>query len=200
MKTYSAKPKDIKRKLHVIDAADKTLGRISSQVARLLMGKHKPIYTPNQDTGDFVTVINAAKIRVTGKKAAQKVYYRHSNYPGGLKKITLGRLMEQFPTRAIEYAVKGMLPHTRLGARMNRKLKVYAGPEFPSKPKEKTEKPKAKPVKAQTKEKAKAKSAKPKVKVKAQVKEKAEAKTTQAKAKVKSKAKTTAKTKARKSK
>jgi large subunit ribosomal protein L13 len=165
MKTYSAKPIDIKRKLHVIDAADKTLGRLSSQVARLLMGKHKPIYTPNQDTGDFVTVINAAKVRVTGKKAAQKVYYRHSNYPGGLKSITLGRLMEQFPTRAIEYAVKGMLPHTRLGARMNRKLKVYAGPELPKKPKEKTEKTKAKIAKE--KEKAKAKTAKAKVKAKA---------------------------------
>ncbi|MBN1693465.1 MAG: 50S ribosomal protein L13 [Dehalococcoidales bacterium] len=165
MKTYSAKPTDIKRKLHVIDAADETLGRLSSQVAILLMGKHKPIYTPNQDTGDFVTVINAEKVRVTGKKVAQKVYYRHSNYPGGLKSITLGKLMEQFPTRAIEYAVKGMLPHTRLGARMNRKLKVYAGPEYPNKPKEKTEKtkvkaekPKEKTAKAQTKEKPKAKA------------------------------------------
>jgi len=165
MKTYSAKPTDIKRKLHVIDAADKTLGRLSSQVAILLMGKHKPIYTPNQDTGDFVIVINAEKVRVTGKKVAQKVYYRHSNYPGGFKSITLGRLMEQFPTRAIEYAVKGMLPHTRLGARMNRKLKVYTGPEYPNKPKEKTEKtkvkaekPKEKTAKAQAKEIPKAKA------------------------------------------
>ncbi|OGO00212.1 MAG: 50S ribosomal protein L13, partial [Chloroflexi bacterium RBG_13_51_52] len=132
MKTYSAKPADIKRKLHVVDAADKTLGRLSIQIAKLLMGKHKPIYTPNQDTGDFVVVINAAKVRVTGKKAEQKVYYRHSNYPGGLKSITLGKMMQQFPTRAIEYAVKGMLPHTRLGAKMNRKLKVYAGPEYPN--------------------------------------------------------------------
>ena len=138
MKTYSAKPADIKRKLHVVDAADKTLGRLSIQIAKLLMGKHKPIYTPNQDTGDFVVVINAAKVRVTGKKAEQKVYYRHSNYPGGLKSITLGKMMQQFPTRAIEYAVKGMLPHTRLGAKMNRKLKVYAGPEYPNMPKEKT--------------------------------------------------------------
>jgi large subunit ribosomal protein L13 len=180
MKTYSAKPVDIKRKLHVIDAADKTLGRLCSQVARLLMGKHKPIYTPNQDTGDFVTVINAAKVRVTGKKATQKVYYRHSNYPGGLKSVTLGRLIEQFPTRAIEYAVKGMLPHTRLGAKMNRKLKVYAGPEYPNKPKPKTEKtkpkaektrPKAEKVKPKT-EKAKPKTAKAQVKTKAKTKAK----------------------------
>jgi large subunit ribosomal protein L13 len=140
MKTYSVKPTDIKRERHVIDAADKNLGRLSSQIARLLMGKHKPIYTPTQDTGDFVVIINAEKVRVTGKKAEQKVYYRHSNYPGGLKSITLGKLMQQFPTRAIEYAVQGMLPHTRLGARMNRKLKVYAGPVYPNMPKAKTEK------------------------------------------------------------
>jgi len=140
MKTYSAKPTDIKRERHVIDAADKTLGRLCSQIARLLMGKHKPIYTPNQDTGDFVVVINAEKVRVTGKKTEQKVYYRHSNYPGGFKSITLGRLMQQFPTRAIEYAVKGMLPHTRLGAQMYRKLKVFAGPTYPNMPKPKTEK------------------------------------------------------------
>jgi large subunit ribosomal protein L13 len=157
MKTFSARPVDIKRKLHVIDAADKTLGRLSSQIARLLMGKHKPIYTPSQDTGDFVVVINAAKVRVTGKKADQKVYYRHSNYPGGLKSITLGKMMQQFPTRAIEYAVKGMLPHTRLGARMNKKLRVYAGPTYPNAPKPKTEKEKkskatAKAKKAKTKE------------------------------------------------
>ena len=142
MKTYSAKPIDIKRKLHVVDAADKTLGRLSSQIAKLLMGKHKPMYTPNQDTGDFVVVINAEKVRVTGRKTEQKIYYRHSNYPGGLKSITLGKMMQKFPTRAIEYAVKGMLPHTSLGARMNKKLKVYAGAEYPNMPKEKKEKPK----------------------------------------------------------
>jgi len=147
MKTYSARPTDIKRERHVIDAADKTLGRLSSQIARLLMGKHKPMYTPSQDTGDFVVVINAEKVRVTGKKSEQKVYYRHSNYPGGLKSITLGRLMQQFPTRAIEYAVQGMLPHTRLGARMNRKLKVYAGPKYPNMPKAKTEKTEMKKTK-----------------------------------------------------
>jgi large subunit ribosomal protein L13 len=156
MKTFSARPVDIKRKLHVIDAADKTLGRLSSQIARLLMGKHKPIYTPSQDTGDFVVVINAAKVRVTGKKADQKVYYRHSNYPGGLKSITLGKMMQQFPARAIEYAVKGMLPHTRLGARMNKKLRVYAGPTYPNAPKPKTEKEKKSKATAKAK-KAKAK-------------------------------------------
>ena len=142
MKTYTARPADIKRRQHVIDAADKTLGRLSIQIARLLMGKHKPMYTPSQDTGDFVIVINAAKVRVTGKKAQQKVYYRHSNYPGGLKSITLEKLMQQFPTRAIEYAVKGMLPHTRLGAKMNKKLRVYAGADYPNAPKVKTEKEK----------------------------------------------------------
>jgi large subunit ribosomal protein L13 len=142
MKTYSAKPVDIKRELHVIDAAEKTLGRLSIQIARLLMGKHKPIYTPSMDTGDFVVVINAAKVRVTGKKAEQKTYYRHSNYPGGLKSITLGKMMQQFPTRAIEYAVKGMLPHTRLGAQMNKKLRVYAGATYPNAPKPKTDKAK----------------------------------------------------------
>jgi large subunit ribosomal protein L13 len=140
MKTYSAKPVDIKRKLHVIDAADKTLGRLSIQIARILMGKDKPIYTPTIDTGDFVTVINAAKVRVTGKKMEQKTYYRHSNYPGGLKSITLEKMMQQFPTRAIEYAVKGMLPHTRLGAQMYKKLHVYAGAEYPNMPKAKKEK------------------------------------------------------------
>jgi large subunit ribosomal protein L13 len=141
MKTFVNTISKIKRERHVIDAADQTLGRLSMQVARLLMGKHKPIYAPNQDTGDYVTVINAAKVHVTGKKAEQKVYYRHSNYPGGLKSITLGKMMEQFPTRAIEYAVKGMLPHTRLGAQMNKKLRVYAGATYPNAPKPKTEKP-----------------------------------------------------------
>ncbi len=142
MKTYAARPADIKRKQHVIDAADKTLGRLSVQIASLLMGKHKPIYTPNQDTGDFVVVINAARVRVTGKKAAQKVYYRHSNYPGGLKSITLGKLMQQFPTRAVEYSVRGMLPHTRLGSQMYRKLRVYADAAYPNAPKAKTAKKK----------------------------------------------------------
>jgi len=147
MKTYSARPVDFKRETHVIDAADKTLGRLSIQIARLLMGKHKPIYTPTLDTGDFVIVLNAAKVQVTGKKLGQKTYYRHSNYPGGFKSITLGKMMQQFPTRAIEYAVKGMLPHTRLGAQMYKKLRVYAGATYPNAPKAKTEKVKTAKVK-----------------------------------------------------
>jgi large subunit ribosomal protein L13 len=131
MKSYSARPADIKREWHLIDATDQTLGRMSTQIAKLLMGKHKPMYTPSMDTGDFVVVINAEKIRVTGKKMKQKIYYRHSNYPGGLKSIWLERLMKDYPTRAIEYAVKGMLPHTRLGAEMLKKLRVYAGDKHP---------------------------------------------------------------------
>lgn len=131
MKTYTARAAEIKRERHVIDAADQTLGRLSSQIARLLMGKHKPIYTPSQDIGDFVVVINAGSVRFTGKKAQQKVYYRHSNYPGGLKSITLGEIMQKQPTRAIQYAVNGMLPHTRLGDRMRKRLRVYAGAEQP---------------------------------------------------------------------
>ena len=131
MKTYTARPADIEREWHVVDAADKTLGRLSTQIARLLMGKHKPTFTPSQDTGDFVVVINAEQVRVTGKKAQQKVYYRHSGYPGGLKSITLEKMMQQFPTRAIQYAVNGMIPHTRLGRQMKKRLKVYAGETHP---------------------------------------------------------------------
>lgn len=131
MKTYSTKASDIKREWRVIDASDKVLGRLATQVASLLMGKHKPIFSPNLDTGDFVVVINAEKIRVTGNKAKQKVYYRHSGYPGGLKGISLEKLMQTNPARVIEYAVKGMLPHNRLGAKMFRKLKVYAGDTHP---------------------------------------------------------------------
>jgi large subunit ribosomal protein L13 len=134
MKTYSAKPADIQRSWHLIDAEGLTLGRLSTQIARLLMGKHKPIFTPNQDTGDYVVVINAGKIKVTGNKMKQKFYYRHSGYPGGLKSIWLERLMKDYPTRAIEYAVKGMLPHTRLGAQMLKKLRVYAGNQHPHTP------------------------------------------------------------------
>lgn len=157
MKTYVNTISKIKRDRHVIDATDQTLGRLSVQVARLLMGKHKPIYAPNQDTGDFVVVINAARVKVTGKKLKDKVYYRHSNYPGGLKSIALGDMMQKFPTRAIEYAVKGMLPHTRLGAQMNRKLRVYAGAEIVAAPKPKAEKP----VKTAKPKEAKPKTAKP---------------------------------------
>ncbi len=131
MKTYSTKATDIQREWHVIDASGKVLGRLASQVARWLMGKHKPVFAPNLDTGDYVIVINADKVQVTGNKAKQKVYYRHSGYPGGLKSITLEKLMETHPDRVIEHAVKGMLPRNRLGAKMLKKLKVYAGDAHP---------------------------------------------------------------------
>jgi len=131
MKTYSVKASDIKQQWHVIDASDKVLGRLAVQVANLLMGKHKPIFSRNLDTGDFVVVINADKIRVTGNKVKQKLYYRHSGYPGGLKSISLEKMMQTNPTRVIEHAVKGMLPHTRLGARMMKKLRVYVGDTHP---------------------------------------------------------------------
>jgi len=127
MKTYSVKASEIKRKWHLIDASDKVLGKLATEAATLLLGKHKPTYSPNLDTGDFVVVINASKIRVTGNKMKQKLYYRHSGYAGGLKSISLEKMMQTHPTRVIEYAVKGMLPHNRLGAKMLKKLKVYAG-------------------------------------------------------------------------
>ena len=131
MKTYSTKSSDLKPQWHVIDAAGKTLGKLASEVATLLMGKHKPMYAPHLNTGDFVIVINAAKVRVTGKKAEQKVYYRHSGYPGGIKSTTFDTMMETHPTRVIEYAVKGMLPKNRLGRDMLRRLKVYPGDSHP---------------------------------------------------------------------
>ncbi len=131
MKTYSTKASEIEREWHVIDATDQVLGRLATRVARLLMGKHKPIFTRNLDTGDYVVIINADKVQVTGDKAKQKVYYRHSGYPGGLKTITYEKLMETKPTRIIEHAVKGMLPHTRLGGNMMKKLKVYVGDTHP---------------------------------------------------------------------
>jgi len=131
MKTYSTKVSDIERQWHVIDASGKVLGRLATQVASLLMGKHKAIFSRNMDTGDFVVVINADKVRVTGNKAEQKVYYRHSGYPGGLKSIRFEEMMQTHPTRVIEYAVKGMLPHTRLGASMFKKLRVYVGDNHP---------------------------------------------------------------------
>jgi len=131
MKTYSTKLSDIKREWHVIDASGKVLGRLATEVARLLMGKHKPIFTRNLDTGDYVVVINADKVHVTGNKAKQKLYYRHSGYPGGLKSISLEKMMQTNPTRVIEHAVKGMLPHNRLGASMRKKLKVYVGDTHP---------------------------------------------------------------------
>jgi large subunit ribosomal protein L13 len=131
MKTYSVKVSEIKREWHVIDASDKILGRLATEVAKLLMGKHKPMFCRNLDVGDFVVVLNAEKVRVSGDKARQKVYYRHSGYPGGLKSVTFEKLMQTHPTRAVEYAVKGMLPHNRLGASMIKKLKVYVGDKHP---------------------------------------------------------------------
>ena len=131
MKTYSTKASDLKPAWHVIDASGKTLGRLASEAATLLLGKHKPIYTPHLNTGDFVIVLNAAKVRVTGRKAEQKIYYRHSGYPGGLKSASFAKMMETHPTRVIEHAVKGMLPHNRLGRDMLRRLKVYAGDVHP---------------------------------------------------------------------
>lgn len=131
MKTYVAKPSDVERQWHVIDASDQILGRLATQVARLLMGKHKPMFSRNLDTGDYVVIINAEKIKVTGNKAKQKLYYRHSGYPGGLKSISLEKTLQTEPTRVIEHAVKGMLPHTRLGASMMKKLRVYAGETHP---------------------------------------------------------------------
>ena len=131
MKTYSTKAKDIERQWWVIDAADRTLGKIATQAANLLMGKHKPVYAPYIDTGDYVVVTNAAKVRVTGKKPEQKIYYRYSGYPGGLKSAAFKEVFDKDPTRVIELAVKGMLPHNRLGRAMFKKLKVYAGNEHP---------------------------------------------------------------------
>ena len=132
MKTYSAKASDIRREWYVIDASDKILGRLAAQIASLLMGKHKPIFSRNLDTGDYVVVLNAGKVRITGNnKARQKLYFRHSGYPGGLKSISLEEMLKTHPTRVIEHAVKGMLPHNRLGARMIKKLKAYAGDAHP---------------------------------------------------------------------
>jgi len=131
MKTYSTKKSDINREWHVIDATDKVLGRLATQVAGLLMGKHKPMFSRNLDIGDFVVIINAEKVQVTGNKAKQKLYYRYSGYPGGLKSVTLEKVMQTNPTRVIEHAVKGMLPKNRLGNSMMKKLKVYAGDTHP---------------------------------------------------------------------
>ncbi len=131
MKTYSTKASDIKREWHVIDATGQILGKLATQVARLLLGKHKPMFTRHLDTGDYVVVINAEKIRYTGNKAKQKLYYRHSGYPGGFKSVSLERMLQTHPTRVIEHAVKGMLPHNRLGAEMMRKLRVYVGETHP---------------------------------------------------------------------
>jgi len=131
MKTYSTKVSDIKREWHVVDASSEVLGRLATRVAGLLMGKHKPLFCRNLDIGDFVVVINADKIRVTGNKAKQKLYHRHSGYPGGLKSISLEKMMQTHPTRVIEHAVKGMLPHNKLNAGRMKRLKVYVGDTHP---------------------------------------------------------------------
>ena len=131
MRTYSPKPADIQREWHVIDATDVVLGRLAVQAANLLRGKHKPIFAPHVDTGDFVIVVNASKVALTGSKATKKLSYRHSGFPGGLTATPMGELLEKDARKAIEKAVWGMLPKNRLGRQMIKKLKVYAGPEHP---------------------------------------------------------------------
>lgn len=131
MKTFSAKPDSVQRDWYVVDATGKTLGRLASEIATRLRGKHKPEYTPHVDTGDYIVVVNAEKVQVTGNKANDKIYYRHSGFPGGLKKTNFQMLIEKHPQRAIELAVKGMMPRNPLGRAMLRKLKVYAGNEHP---------------------------------------------------------------------
>ena len=131
MRTYSPKPGEIERQWHIIDATDVVLGRLATHAATLLRGKHKPVFAPHVDTGDFVVIINAAKVALTGNKRQTKVHYRHSGYPGGLTAIRYDDLLATKPERAVELAVKGMLPHNRLGARQITKLKVYAGAEHP---------------------------------------------------------------------
>ncbi len=129
MKTFSAKPAEVQRDWYVVDADGKTLGRLATEIARRLRGKHKPIYTPHVDTGDYIVVVNAEKVAVTGKKESDKIYYRHTGYIGNLKQETLSERRAKYPERIIETAVKGMLPKNPLGRAMFKKLKVYAGPE-----------------------------------------------------------------------
>ncbi len=131
IKTYTPKPEDIQREWFVIDAKDQTLGRLATQIAHILRGKHKPIFSPHMDVGDFVIVINCEKIRVTGNKLDDKRYYRHSGYPGGIRSVTLRQQLDRFPDRVIRTAVRGMLPKNKLGRQMIKKLKVYAGENHP---------------------------------------------------------------------
>jgi large subunit ribosomal protein L13 len=133
MKTYVTKPADVERSWYLVDAEGQTLGRVASKVATILRGKHKPIYSPSVDTGDFVIVINAEKIAVTGNRLDQKEYHRHSGYPGGLTTINLRTQLQQKPERVLQAAVRGMLPHNALGRKMYKKLKVYAGDQHPHK-------------------------------------------------------------------
>ena len=131
MKSYMARPLEVERKWYVVDAEGQTLGRLATEIATILRGKNKPQYTPHVDTGDFVVVVNAEKVAVTGRKAEQKVYRRHSGYPGGLKETSYERMMERRPTEILRRAVKGMMPKNRLARQQSRKLKIYAGPEHP---------------------------------------------------------------------
>jgi large subunit ribosomal protein L13 len=130
-RSYMAKPEDIEHKWFLVDAEGKTLGRLASQVAFILRGKHKPIFTPHIDCGDHVIIINAEKVVLTGNKLRDKIYYRHTMYPGGLRALTYGKVLETQPERAVERAIKGMIPHTRLGHKVGMKLKVYKGPDHP---------------------------------------------------------------------
>jgi len=131
MKTYSAKAESVERDWYLVDAAGKTLGRLATEVASRLRGKHKPEYTPHVDTGDYIVVVNAEKVAVTGNKATKKIYYSHTEYPGGIKDISFEKLIEKAPERALQSAIKGMLPKGPLGREMFRKLKIYAGSEHP---------------------------------------------------------------------
>jgi large subunit ribosomal protein L13 len=201
MKTYSVKAREIIPQWHVVDAADQPLGRLASRVASLLRGKHRPNFVPHLDMRDFVVVVNAERIRITGNnKMRQKTYYRHSMYPGGLKRTSLEKMMAIHPTRVIEHAVRGMLPHNRLGARLRRHLKVYVGPDHPheaqlkapqkeappARRKAKRETAAVAPAEARKKAATKARAAKPKEKAKPKAKPKAKAK---ARAKTKTKPK-----------
>ncbi len=131
MKSYMARPQEVERKWYVVDAEGQTLGRLATQIARVLRGKNKAQYTPHIDTGDFVVVINADRIEVTGRKAEQKIYYRHTGYPGGLKEVSYERMMDRKPTEIVRKAVWGMMPKSRLARAQFKKLKIYAGPEHP---------------------------------------------------------------------
>ncbi|MCL2140740.1 MAG: 50S ribosomal protein L13 [Dehalococcoidia bacterium] len=131
MKTYTAKAKEIKRDWHIVDATDQVLGKMATQIAEVLMGKNKAMFTRNLDTGDYVVVINASKIKVTGKKLEQKMYYRHSGYPGGFRSVALSEMLKNKPEAVVEHSVKGMLPQNKLGVAMLKKLRIYAGAEHP---------------------------------------------------------------------
>jgi len=131
MKTYSPSSKEIEPHWHVVDAEGRPLGRLASQVAQLLRGKHRPTFAPHMDHGDYVVVVNASRVRITGRKTEQKTYYRHTGYPGGLRETNLGKLLDTHPDRVVQAAVKGMLPHNRLGRRLLGHLKIYGGPDHP---------------------------------------------------------------------